>query len=516
MMHPCLPRRPFNPAALVAVALGAASTGHAEILFEERTAEVGIAQHHTARYFISGQAWADYDGDGEVDLYLTDSGGANSLYRNRGDGTFEVSPRNAEVALPTHVSGGASWADFDNDGRDDLLVLGLGLPVLFRNTPTGFVDVTAATGLTADGQGESAAWADFDGDGWLDLYIVHWLYDDDESDPRAQDRLYRNLQGQGFEDVSAWLDEARMSGPGFAAAFTDYDNDGDPDLYVVNDKHFGNPLWRNDGPGCGGWCFVDVSVATGADRPAWGMGLAVGDYDRDGDFDFYYSSIGEMVLLENPRSQGGSGWVDVAPAMRCDADVIGWGVIFEDFDNDFDLDLYAATVESSSTANDRVYRNDYPLPFADISNAAGASDPFMTVGVAKADYDRDGAMDLVVGNFGESYRLLRNATDAPGGWLQVELTGGGPVNRNAVGSRVTLTLDDGRRLERELRIGESIGASHERILHFGLDGRTPVVLDIRWPDGTTTQEAVKEPNQRIAVRYPDGAAIFVDGFEPGA
>jgi len=512
-MHQHVPGRLFTVSVLAIASLGMAPTAKAEILFEERTAEAGISQNHTARYFISGQAWADYDGDGWVDLYLTDSGGPNTLYRNRGDGTFEVSAHNADVALAAHISGGASWADYDNDGRDDLLVLGLGLPVLLRNTATGFEDVTAAMGLTAEGQGESAAWADFDGDGFLDLYIVHWLYDEDESDPRAQDRLYRNLQGQGFEDVSGWLDTARMSGPGFAAAFTDYDNDGDPDLYVVNDKHFGNPLWRNDGPGCGGWCFVDVSVATGADRPAWGMGLAVGDYDRDGDFDFYYSSIGEMVLLENPQVQGSGSWLDVAPAMRCDADVIGWGVIFEDFDNDFDLDLYAATVESSPSANDRVYRNDYPLPFTDISAVAGASDSFMTVGVAKADYDRDGAMDLVVGNFGESYRLLRNATEASSGWLQVELVGGGPVNRNAVGSRVILTLDDGRRLERELRIGESIGASHERMLHFGLDDRLPSDLTIVWPDGTTTHRSINEIDQRVSIVYTPQIEILVDGFE---
>lgn len=497
---------------LTATLLPLAAAVHA-IQFTDTTGQAGIDQAHGAIYLITGQAWADYDGDGWADLYLTSSTGANTLYRNLGDGRFEVSPLNAEVALPAHVSGGASWADYDNDGRDDLLVVGLGAPVLFRNTSAGFVDVTQALGLTDEGQGESAAWGDFDADGWLDLYIVHWYFGEDEDDPRAQDRFYRNLGGSGFQDVSPWLDPGRMSGPGFTAAFTDFDHDGDVDLYVVNDKHWGNPLWRNDGPGCGGWCFTDVSIASGADRPAWGMGIAIDDYDRDGDLDFYYSSIGEMVLLRNPTVENGSVWVEEGLAMACNVDVIGWGVVFEDFDNDFDMDLFASTVEASPSANDRLFRNEYPAPFADLSATAGASDPEFTIGVARADYDRDGRMDLVTGNYGQGYRLLRNITPDVGGWLQVELLGGGPVNRNAAGSRVILSLDDGRVLHRELRIGESIGAAHERMLHFGLADARPANLRIEWPDGTVSIEESLPTGQRVRFVHPGANAVFDDGFE---
>ncbi len=502
--------RPFAAAIVVGTALAAGPA--ASIEFADRTAEMGIQQGHSGYFLITGQAWGDYDGDGRVDLYLTDSGGPNTLYRNTGSG-FEVAGWNAQVALPGHVSGGATWADYDNDGRDDLFVVGLGWPRLFRNTAAGFVDVSTAMGLDDDGMGESAAWGDFDADGWLDLYIVHWFYDEDETDPRAQDRLYRNLGGQGFEDVSHLLDEGRMSGPGFAAAFTDYDHDGDADLYVVNDKHWGNLLWRNDGAGCGGWCFTDVSLATGTHRPAFSMGIAVDDYDLDGDFDFFYSSIAELILLHNPTREGGTTWTDVSSAMQCTGDVIGWGVIFEDFDNDVDFDLYAATVESSPSANDRVYSNEYPAPFYDISATAGASDPFMTIGAARADYDRDGRMDLVVGNYDIGYRLMRNVTPAAGGWLQVALVGGGPINRNAAGSRVILTLDDGREIHRELRIGESIGSSHERIVHFGLGAHQPLGLRIEWPDGEVTTVETLPTDARVEFSYPLAFVLFADGFE---
>jgi hypothetical protein len=504
---------PVFPPPFSAIAALAFATipGHA-IEFEDVSESAGIAQDHHARYNITGQAWGDYNGDGLIDLYLTDSLGPNTLYRNLGDGRFEVSARSPEVSLPDHISGGATFADYDNDGRDDLLVVGLGTPRLLRNTAEGFIDVTQAMGLVHQGQGESAAWGDFDGDGWLDLYIVHFYFDDNESSPLRQDRLYRNLAGQSFAEVSDWLDPARMSGPGFAAAFSDLDHDGDVDLYVVNDKYFGNPLWRNDGPGCGGWCFTDVSVSTGADRPAFSMGVSVGDFDADGDFDLYYSSIGEMILLESGYAQGSESWTDVAAAMSCTFDAVGWGSVFADFDNDAGLDIYLATADSAPGYENRVFSNRFPQPFDDVSETSGGPDGRMTIGVARADYDADGRVDLVIGNMNSGYRLLRNVTQSTGRWLQVELEGGGTINRNAVGTRAVLVLGDGRELHREVRIGESIGAGHGRALHFGLGESVPVRLRIEWSNGD--RQIVQNPplDARLRLRVAD-AALFADDFE---
>jgi len=501
---------PFLIAGFAASAL-APAPGH-PIEFEDVTESAGIAQGHHARYFITGQAWGDYDGDGLVDLYLTDSAGPNTLYRNIGNGRFEISPLNPGVQLADHVSGGATFADYDNDGRDDLLVVGQGTPRLLQNLESGFVDVTDAMGLVHESQGESAAWGDFDSDGWLDLYIVSWYFGEDETDPRRQDRLYRNLDGTGFADVSDWLDTQRLGGPGFAATFSDLDGDGDADLYVVNDKLFGNVLWRNDGPGCGGWCFTDVSAASGADRPAFSMGISVGDFDADGDFDLYYSSVDEMVLLENAAAQGAFTWTDVSAAMQCTLPAVGWGSVFADFDNDSDLDLYLATLNPQPDLANRLYRNEFPLPFDDISPASGADDPGPTVGVARADYDADGRVDLVIGNMDSGYRLLRNVTGTTGGWLQVELEGGGPINRNAVGTRAVLRLSDGRQLHREVRIGESIGAGHGRTLHFGVGEAVPVRLSIEWPNGD--RQVVENPplEARLRLRAAD-ATLFADDFE---
>lgn len=501
----------LRPCGVVLLAGLAVTSGHA-IEFEDVTASAGIDQDHHARYFITGQAWGDYDGDGLVDLYLTDSAGPNTLYRNIGSGRFEISPVSAETALSAHVSGGATFADYDNDGRDDLLVVGQGTPHLLRNLGGRFEDVTVDMGLIHEAQGESAAWGDFDDDGWLDLYIVSWYFGEDETDPRRQDRLYRNRSGQGFVDVSDWLDVARLGGPGFAAAFSDLDGDGDVDLYVVNDKRFGNVLWRNDGPGCSGWCFTDVSAASGAERPAFSMGISVGDFDNDGDFDLYYSSVDEMILLQNETAAGALRWTDVSEAMQCTLPAVGWGSVFADFDNDSDLDLYLATVNAQPELSNRLYRNEFPLPFHDLSDAAGADDAGPTIGVARADYDADGRVDLIIGNMGSGYRLFRNVTPTPGHWLQVELAGGGTVNRNAAGARAVLLLDDGRELHREVRIGESIGSGHGRTLHFGLGEATPLRLRIEWPNGDRQYLEAPPLNTRVALRSAD-AALFSDDFE---
>ena len=260
-------------------------------------------------YLSTGQAWGDVDGDGCPDLYVTSGQGANALWRNRCDGTFEQVEA-ALLAFADRESGGVSFADYDNDGDLDLYVLQRGPNSLLRNRGDGtFEDVTAAAGVGEPGQGETAAWGDFDEDGDLDLYVVNWYYYYEENSPLNRDTLYRNEGDGRFTDVSAWFDRPTLERPGFAGSWVDYDNDGDLDLYVVNDKTQGNPLWRNEGPGCSGWCFTEVSVATGADRPAWAMGLATGDYDRDGDLDFYYSSITEAVLLENQISQGSESFI---------------------------------------------------------------------------------------------------------------------------------------------------------------------------------------------------------------
>lgn len=473
-------------AALIAAFASMSSPAGHPLLFEDVTTSAGLDASHNAAYFITGQAWGDIDADGYPDLYTTTASGGNTLWRNQGDGSFLAFDAGGDELLTAQVSGGAAFAEVDGDGLLDLVVLGRGQPTLLRGAPGNqLVDASAGSGLDRAGEGESAAWADFDGDGDLDLYVVHWYYQGQEELPERRDALYRNDGGGVFTDVTDWLDNDRTRGPGFAAVWFDYDNDRDADLYVVNDKDFGNVLWRNDGPGCGGWCFTDVSIATGAHRPADAMGITVGDYDNDGDLDLAYSDEYELILLSNQTAQGGSGFTEVTAAAGLTLDdSVGWGLVFEDFDNDGWLDLYV-NVGVSSAPENRLYMNNGDGTFTPLPGAGGADDPGYSMGLAAADYDRDGDVDLVVGNLNDGYRLYANRLDPPddSGWLSLELAGPAGDFSSAIGARVRLVTDDGREQIREAHIGSGLGGNHDFRLHFGLGGAQAQRIDILWPDG---------------------------------
>jgi hypothetical protein len=171
----------------------------------------------TTGYLGIGQAWGDYDNDGWVDLYVTGNALPNVLYRNAGDGTFDLSPFADSVNLPDSHSGGAVWADYNNDGHKDLYVLNQGANTLFRNDGTGFTDVTTTAGVGDTGKGSSATWGDYDGDSFLDLYVVNWSCHP-ECDPvdltLAEDRLYHNNGDGTFTDVSELLTRG-IAGRGF-------------------------------------------------------------------------------------------------------------------------------------------------------------------------------------------------------------------------------------------------------------------------------------------------------------
>ncbi len=460
-------------------------------------------------YLGIGQAWGDYDNDGWLDLYVTGNLDPNVLYHNNGDGSFSQSELSAQVRLAGALSGGAVWVDYDNDGWLDLYVLNYGANALFHNQGgAGFVEVTESAGVGDVGKGTTATWGDYDGDSYLDLYVVNWSCFPECGDPNvtgehdaARDTLYHN-QGDGtFADVSHLLDYDLLLGSGFTASFTDYDNDGDLDIYVVNDQFknmLGNILWRNDGAGCGGWCWLDVSIEAGARTFIHGMGLAVGDYDNDLDLDFYFSDmVNGMVLLEN---QGDGTFDDAASKAGVrvgPSSAVGWGTAFFDYDNDGWLDLYLTATEFVQfdivagpegmmfAYRDFLFRNRQDGSFADATPAAWLDAPSASMGLAYADYDRDGLLDFVLGNWNEGYALYRN-TGAEGishNWISLRLEGGGDINRDAVGSRVYVTTETGQTYMQEVKCGSSLGAGNDTALHFGLGKAAISEIRVRWPNG---------------------------------
>jgi len=541
-------------------------------------------------YFISGQAWGDYDRDGFVDLYLTNQDGPNRLLRNVGGRRFEASELGEAVALADEASGGATWVDVDNDGWPDLHVLGDGPDHLFRNQRgRGFVDVTEQAGIQDLGEGMTAAWADVDGNGFLDAYVVNYGCQPCFTElpvpveARDQDHLFLNRGDGTFDDVTASIDQVPGTrGLGFAATWTDYDLDGDPDLYVVNDVRNdradaevaagqafgdgttpGNLLLRNDGAGCEGWCFTDVSEPSGAGVRANAMGLAVGDVDADGDPDLFMSNsgwrAGPTILLEN---RGDGTFEDVSRASGADVGAWSWGASFLDVDNDARLDaflavgyselLYQARADAVSdshradvpAARAEVARGDLPVDVlaelpADLAwpvaedeagrtdnnrvllqqedgsfrvTPVGPTDELVPVhyGTAVGDYDNDGWPDVVVGKLGDGYLLLRNEAGAGSANHRVVVTvegDGRRVNRDGVGARVTLVDEAGGRQTREVQIGASLGAGADRRLFFGLGAARGVALEVWWPDGTTEVHRLDVTDAAVTLRL---------GEDPGA
>ena len=525
----------------------AASAGQAFLEVGEASGADFLHYRHPddAMAFGGGLVVFDYNNDNLSDIYVTASRGANALYRNNGDGTFTDVAGPAGVDDPDGKGNGGCAGDYDNDGHRDLFVANFGSSRLFRNTGNNsFDDVTDELAVGDPGPSYrtmGCSWGDYDKDGFLDLVIVRHMSEFTLKSIEVESfagavrpmALYRNNGDGGFDNVTALLGDittplepdgrsiGNVWGSGFQPGWMDFDNDGDLDLYVVND--FGadvqpNVLWRNDGADNNGeWRFVDVSSTTGADVGMFGMGLAVGDYNLDGSLDFYMTNMGKSVLLSNNIQVKGftdatndaqTGLDDVEGQQR-----ISWGTVFFDYDNDGDEDLYVASgyldafPDNDQSQPNVLLRNDGDGAFADVSNESGAADSGIGRGVAYLDYNNDGCLDLYVVNIGltdespQRSKLFRNACNWGNHWLVLNLAGT-QSNRDAVGARVTVTAG-GRTQIREVAAGGSSGSQNMGPVHFGL-GKTPMVerIDILWPGGLHQTLRDVEADQRLNVTQP--------------
>jgi len=538
------------------------------ILFRDVSAQAGINASHRAiwyehapvpyqgAYLAAGSAWADYDGDGWVDLFVTGNLDPNALYRNNGDGSFSLAESSEALSLPNTPSGGAVWADYDNDGWRDLYVLNNGPNRLFRNlagagdgavstraggavSTRAFEDVTELAGVGDIGKATSAAWGDYDEDGHLDLYVTNWsCYPECEllDFSRSRDALYHNNGDGSFTDVSGLLGFETLLGAGFAVSWLDYDGDRDLDLYVVNDKAVnavGNVLWRNDGAGCAGWCFTNASAGAGAGAVVHGMGLATGDYDNDGDLDLYFSNmIGAMVLLENTGDGAFNNSADYAGVAYRTGAAVGWGAAFFDYDNDGWLDLFLAATGTTAVSGksgdqlenpdqlyslpaqygsggmhfvypDMLYHNQRNGSFRAMDQSLFSNGSAATMGFSTADYDRDGRVDFALTWWNEAHGLFQNTgyDGLRNNWIAIELAGGGAIDRDAIGTRVRVVTDDGLSQMRELKSGSSLGAGNELVLHFGLGDAAIRRVIVSWLNGEIHEYTNVPMNQRCRITF---------------
>jgi hypothetical protein len=465
--------------------------------------------------FSNGAAWADVDKDADLDLFLTRLGEPAQLFFSDGRGRFtdEAAVRGAAV----RAANGAAFADYDNDSDPDLYIARDGPDLLLRNDGSGhFEDVSAAAGIGDDHRGMGVSWADFDSDGDLDLYVTNYMRCTGEWNAESlllvpveyhPDTLYRNDGDGTFTDVTALLEkdpattkDGATTGAGFAASWFDYNGDNRPDLYLANDfigpEPDQNRLWRNDGPGADGWKFTDVSSESATGFFMNTMGIGVGDLDGDLNLDLALSNIGANKLL---RNDGAGSFVDEAelrgvarPLQRAGSPAVTWAAGFYDFNLDGLEDLYLAA--------GNIIRHDAPLGeqpnelyvndgaanrFLDLSAPSGADDPGDSKGVAFADYDSDGDVDLFVVNQGGSPKLYRNVTPRDQRhWLEIDIAGT-VSNRDGCGARVQLTLGNGSTMIRQVSCGStSVSSGSQKAVHFGL-GESPEIarLDVIWPSG---------------------------------
>ncbi len=435
-----------------------------------------------------GATLLDANEDGWLDLVLAGEPDVLHVFQGSESGferVFTGVVLDAVNASPVHGGParpqGVIAADFNRDGHEDLFVMMDGPNQLYAGDGTG-----AFVRSAFDAQPEyttAAAAADIDGDGWLDLYVGNYIAELREPGTHipAPNRFYRG-SAAGF--VEEDLDIAG-AGTTLAVLFSDFDRDGDPDLFVCND--FGdtiepNQLFRNDDG-----VFEDATSREGARLAFFCMGLAVADYDRDGDRDVFVSNLGDNALLRRL----GDRYADVAetagvlgrPDMCVDAPSTSWAASWVDFDLDGWQDLYVSNGYASygdSALEDphRVYRHQrMSFTFEDVSFESGAALAEQGRGAVFGDLDRDGDVDVVQVHSDGPPLVLLNNSPRQGGWLRVELPG-------RIGTEVTVDLGDAR-LVRELRRHEGYASGQPAELYFGLGDVESVDVVARYPDGTT-------------------------------
>ena len=471
----------------------------------------------------SGAGFADIDNDGDIDLYVVNlpgpfkqdrnpvkSGTANVLYRNNGNGTFTDITKTAGVGHRGYGMG-CVFADYDGDGSIDLYVTNYGANVLYRNNGDGtFHDVTGTAGVGCELWSTGAAFADVDGDNDLDLYVCNYVtYDLEKLEQMKEESLqsgkpvpsalnphvfepqdnvfYRNNGDGTFTDVTAETGIAAPGGRSMQAIFSDFDADNDLDLYVANDTSV-NYTYRNDGSGV----FTDMSAESWAADFRGSMGLAAGDYDGDGDVDLFMSHWvdEENALYRNLLKEDGAAehirFVDESyTAMLAEASIkeIGWGTALFDYDNDGDLDIF---VTNGSTfqelkrpqvlipQRDALFRNEGDGTFTDVSEITGVATLPIRVGrgATFGDYDNDGDVDIFIVNNYARPALLRNDGGNRNNWLHVELIGTN-TNRNAIGAKIKIKM--GNRIQiREVYAGDSYMSFNSFITEFGVGSATQV------------------------------------------
>jgi hypothetical protein len=497
----------------------------------------------------SGVAFLDYDNDGWIDIFFVNGSRfrgfsssqepTNHLFRNRRDGTFEDVTEKA--GLVRHGWGqGVCVGDYDNDGFQDIFISYWGYNALYHNNGDGtFTDVSRQSGVAGAVRrwGSGCAFVDYDCDGHLDLFVSNYVVFDPDSAPDPGTNPYciyhglsvncgpRGLEGETnilyhnngngtFTDVSERAGISRVRGYyGMGVLVADFDNDGWPDIYVADDDT-PSVLFRNNHDGT----FADIAVLAGCaydqnGQPQSGMGVAAGDYDRDGRLDIFKTNFSEQT--PNLYHNIGKGFFEDATyqagTARHDA-YVGWGCGFFDPDNDGWPDIFycnghvypelaQAPLQLRYREPRVLYRNLHNGRFEDVSALAGAciTAPSTSRGCAFGDFDNDGDVDIVINNMNGYPSLLRCDRKNHNHWISIR-TIGVKSNRSGIGARLRCTSGGQVQID-EVRSGGSYLSQNDLRVHFGLGISKRVdALEVRWPSGHIDELRNLAADQFISVQ----------------
>jgi len=496
----------------------------------------------------SGVALLDYDNDGWLDIYLLNGSTVAAfkgqepapkamLLHNNHDGTFTDVTAKAGVANE-RWGFGVAVGDYDNDGWPDIYVANYGKNRLYHNNHDGtFSDVAEKAGVALGGWSAGPSWGDYDHDGRLDLFVPGYAkFDPDHAQScdfmgtklscgplgmqGETDHLFHNNGDGTLTDVST---AAGVSDPkgyyGFASTFVDVDDDGWVDLLVANDSR-PNYLYRNRHNGT----FEEVGYLSGFaltedGRPMASMGIAVGDYNRDGRVDFYVSNFSDdySVLFKN---EGGGILSDVtyqAGLVEPTIPFLKWGTGFLDFDNDGLLDIFVANGHvfpiidkqnwgTTWAQRPQLFRNLDGTKFQEVPPAAGSglADVIPARGAAFGDLFNDGHIDVVINNLDSTPTLLRNVVKNGNHWVGFHLIGGPKSPRDAIGAKVFVTAA-GFRQRAEVFSGGSYGSNSDPRVHFGLGTASKVdKVEIQWPSGTKQEMSLPQVDKMFTVDEAKG------------
>ena len=521
------------------------------IQFDDATAQAGIQFKHNSGAFGkkylpetlgSGCAFIDFDNDGWQDILLINSTNwpghpgpksYSALYHNNKNGTFTNVTKEAGLAVEMYGLG-CAIADYDNDGFDDIYITCLGPNHLFRNLGNGkFQDVTASAKVGDPNFSTSAVWFDYDKDGKLDLFVcnyVDWSIEKDlfctldgtnksyctpESYKGQSSTLYHNRGDGTFEDVTKRAGLYDATAKSLGVAVIDYDNDGQPDLFVANDTQ-PNKLYRNNGNGT----FVDNAMTAGvafseAGVARAGMGVDAADYDGSGRLSLVIGNFAnEMMSLYH--NEGTGLFIDEAPTStigRASLLTLTFGCFFFDYDLDGLPDIFAANGHVSddiSAVQQKVkyaepphlFRNLGKKRFEEVSTKLGRAlqQAMVARGVAYGDFDNDGDLDVLIASNNGRARLLRNNGGNQNNLIRIK-TAGITSNRDGIGAKITLKLANKTNLLGFVKSGSSYCSQSELPLTFGLGKADKVSsIEVVWPSGRVDVASEVTANQFITIQ----------------